>query len=289
MRPNETLEEYDERMARDAERDWNARTGHGRATGREIVVQGTYTQPPAQAELVHPLERTPADFKKALAVRGENRTTLVQWLRDALKPGLDYGKIHYVKKSVCNRGSACPDPCHFTKDTLFRPGAEKICGMLGVTPTYPNLTEYERAAIEGRDIKAIILRCSLTAVNGQVVGEGVGARSLSQDYGDLNKALKMAKKSAHIDATLAMAGLSEIFSHPDVPPTGGAGEPEEEDPAVVPGGRFKGQPWSAVSDIYLAGLVASAKAGARLKTLAAAEIKRREAQTEDFHDDEIPF
>jgi hypothetical protein len=44
------------------------------------------------------------------------------------------------------------------------------------------------------------------------VAEGVGARSLAQDYGDVNKALKMAEKSAHIDATLRLAGLSEVFT-----------------------------------------------------------------------------
>ena len=38
------------------------------------------------------------------------------------------------------------------------------------------------------------------------------ARSLAQDQGDLNKCLKMAEKSAHIDATLRMGGLSEVFT-----------------------------------------------------------------------------
>src|SRR5690606_16916369 len=46
----------------------------------------------------------------------------------------------------------------------------------------------------------------------RTVAEGIGARSVQQDSGDLNKALKMAGKSAHIDATLRMAGLSEVFT-----------------------------------------------------------------------------
>ena len=46
----------------------------------------------------------------------------------------------------------------------------------------------------------------------RLVADGVGARSLKQDYGDINKSLKMAEKSAHIDATLRMAGLSEVFT-----------------------------------------------------------------------------
>ncbi len=48
--------------------------------------------------------------------------------------------------------------------------------------------------------------------HGRVVAEGVGARSLNQDYGDINKSLKMVEKSAHIDATLRLAGLSEVFT-----------------------------------------------------------------------------
>jgi len=35
---------------------------------------------------------------------------------------------------------------------------------------------------------------------------------LKQDFGDTNKALKMASKSAFIDATLKLAGLSDIFT-----------------------------------------------------------------------------
>ena len=46
----------------------------------------------------------------------------------------------------------------------------------------------------------------------RIIADGVGARLLSQDNGDINKSLKMAEKSAHIDATLRMAGLSEVFT-----------------------------------------------------------------------------
>jgi hypothetical protein len=69
------------------------------------------------------------------------------------------------------------------------------------------------------------------SADGTVVADGIGARSAEQDYGDLNKALKMACKSAHIDATLRMAGLSEIFTQDleDMPPenVGGESQPEQ--------------------------------------------------------------
>jgi len=46
-----------------------------------------------------------------------------------------------------------------------------------------------------------------------MAAEGTGARTVDkQDYGDINKSLKMAEKSAHIDATLRVAGLSELFT-----------------------------------------------------------------------------
>ena len=45
-----------------------------------------------------------------------------------------------------------------------------------------------------------------------MAAEGTGARRVDQDRGDINKSLKMAEKSAHIDATLRVAGLSELFT-----------------------------------------------------------------------------
>ena len=84
--------------------------------------------------------------------------------------------------------------------------------MLGVTVRYPTLQDYERAALTGAQLSQIIIRCEIVDASGRVVADGVGARIIAQDNGDINKALKMAEKSAHIDATLRMAGLSEVFT-----------------------------------------------------------------------------
>lgn len=157
-------------------------------------------------------DRNAADFRGALAQRGENRKTLIAWVREALVEGTDFGRIHVVKRDKCNLGKACKNESHFSKPVLFKPGSEKICGMLGVTPSFPNLHEYEQMVIEGREIVHIILRCHILSAGGVVVSDGIGARSLINDNGDLNKSLKMACKSAVIDATLRMAGLSEIFT-----------------------------------------------------------------------------
>jgi hypothetical protein len=164
-----------------------------------------------------PFDGNVAEFKGALIRRGENRLALIQWVRSSLVDGTDFGRIHTKKKSECqHRGPpVCnveKEPYHWSKNTLFKPGAEKICGMLGVTATFPTIKDYEQAALGGVPIESIILRCHLLSADGSIIADGIGARSVAQDYGNLNTALKMACKSAHIDATLRMAGLSEIFT-----------------------------------------------------------------------------
>lgn len=171
------------------------------------VIEHESPSQPLAPRSANPMDAQPAEFRQALARRGDNRKALIEWIRGALVDGTDYGAIQRRNGSM-------------TKPSLRKPGAEKICGMLGVTATFPTLKDYEAAALDGREIHSIILRCHILSADGQIVADGVGARSADQDSGDLNKALKMALKSAHIDATLRMAGLSEIFTQDieDMPP-----------------------------------------------------------------------
>ena len=149
--------------------------------------------------VMNPLDLIPAQFRAGLDRRKENRNTLMEWIRSALVEGRDYG-------SIMIRGQK-------SKPSLLKPGAEKIAGMLGLIPKFPNLHEYEQSVLSGNIIDAIILKCELQNQSGEVIGVGVGARYVEkQDNGDLNKALKMASKSAMIDATLRCAGISEIFT-----------------------------------------------------------------------------
>ena len=188
------------------------------ATTGEIM---PFPEPQTQAQPL-PSNATPLDlpaeqFSAALERRKQNRAALLNWVRSVLVEGTDYGRIHIVSKSKCqlaNQGRVndCTDPAHWSKPSLFKPGAEKICGMLGVAPKFPTLPEYESACLQGRDIKQVIIRCEIEDAQGRIVAHGIGARSLLQDSGDLNKTLKMAEKSSQIDATLRMAGLSEVFT-----------------------------------------------------------------------------
>ena len=175
---------------------------------------------PNQDLMLTPYDAELDQFSTSLVRRNANRCKLLIWIRENLVDTVDFGKIHVMGKSKCNQGKLCKVESHYSKPILFKPGAEKICGMLGVIPRYPNLQEYERVAMQGIELKNVVLHCQLQTPSGMVLADGIGARSLQQDFGDLNKSLKMAEKSAHIDATLRLAGLSELFTQDldDSPP-----------------------------------------------------------------------
>ena len=145
-----------------------------------------------------PFDVDPAQFRAGLERRKENRTALMGWVRDALVDGVDYGTIKFGGRE--------------SKPSLWKPGAEKIAGMLNLTASFPNLTRYEDMAIEGKDIDTVILRCEIRNGSGHTIAEGIGSRSVKAEKGDLNKTLKMAAKSAFIDGILRAGGLSEIFT-----------------------------------------------------------------------------
>jgi len=203
-----------------------------------------------QAVAASPLDLPAEVFRAGLDRRRENRAALMEWVRAALVEGVDYGRIQ------TRRGPSKP--------SLWKPGAEKICGMLGVTVHFPTLHDYEQAALHGVELKQVIMRCEIRDASGHVVADGIGARSLKQDYGDINKALKMAEKSAHIDATLRMAGLSEVFT-------------QDLEDMITPAGKpaHSSHPSPQAGDPNGSGPVPSGKNGT---TISEARRKRLEAR-----------
>ncbi len=156
------------------------------------------------------MDREPAALTIALERRKENRQILLDWIKEALVEDTDFGRIHFVKKESCPDGPRCTNPYHWSKPSLWKAGAEKIAGMLGFRPHWPELADELAHVKAGATV--IGLRCQLLDQHGCVVSEGIGARGLAEDYQDVNKALKMAKKSGLIDAVLNAGGLSEVFT-----------------------------------------------------------------------------
>lgn len=151
---------------------------------------------PAPIASANPFDHV--NFESTIERRHDNRLTLLHWIKGNLVEGVDFGIIPSKKGA----GKKC----------LFKSGAEKICVLLGLTPTFPAFKDYEQAALTNQKLELIILRCELFSETGVVVASGIGARAIKDDFGNVNKSLKMAAKSAAILATLSVAGLSEVFT-----------------------------------------------------------------------------
>ena len=139
---------------------------------------------------------------------------MIQWIKQNLEPDIHYGRVHIAQNCPLTKVGAtylCRDFSHFSGLTLWKAGAEKIIAAMGLTAHFPNVHQYEEVCLRGLDIKQILLKCELKTHGGRVVAEGAGARHLRQDSWNLNTSIKMAQKSAMIDATIRVAGLTGVF------------------------------------------------------------------------------
>jgi hypothetical protein len=159
---------------------------------------------------------------EALAAQLENfskaRGLFVDWIFNQLVGGVDFLLIHR-KVGPRNAKTPCPNasdakgplcPTCGGKATLAKPGSEKICGLLQLRPRFKR--DVDTWEMLGGEAGLVTFICELVTPTGVVVAEGRGARHRDNDYGDCNKAIKMATKSAQTDAVLRCAGLSEILT-----------------------------------------------------------------------------
>jgi hypothetical protein len=143
---------------------------------------------------------------------------LVDWITSQLVPGIDFLLIHKKvgprgqKRDCSQAGNMVDRMCAECggKSTLAKPGSEKICGLLQLRPRFRR--DIENWEMLGSEPGVIALICELVTASGDVVAEGRGGRHRDQDFGDINRSLKMCQKSAQTDAVLRLAGLSEIFT-----------------------------------------------------------------------------
>lgn len=256
---------------------------------------------PAPIQIGSAFDIDPEAFMAGLDRRAQNREALMTWIKNGLKEGRDWGKIHVVKRDKCDRGQYCDNPYHFSKPSLWKSGAESICGMLGLRSTWPNLEDTMKRMEDGK--ADIVLKCHLLAADGSIISEGIGARNLGQDGGDINKALKMAKKSSLIDAALNL-GLSEIFTQDidDMDPErlaevgdpynaaqergdnffeGNVGKPVATHCPIGAGKGFKGKPWAEVDDGFLNWIVNNIDDKPDIVAAAQKEIEGRSLESQE--------
>jgi hypothetical protein len=186
----------------------------------ELPLPATVTFPePTPAPVLDDLVlHDPTALAAQLASYDQSRDLLVAWLKSKLKPGVDWMVIHRRlgrgpnKQDCPNKADISSEGCGAcgAKPTLCKPGSEKLCGLLQLRPRFKR--DIESWEMLGGEPGLVTLVCELTTAAGVVVAEGRGARHRDQDFGDANKTLKMAAKSAQTDAVLRCAGLSEVFT-----------------------------------------------------------------------------
>jgi hypothetical protein len=96
------------------------------------------------------------------------------------------------------------------KKSLGKGGAEKIASIFGWSATF--LMDSEAITMLGEETKGLVaFKCTLNKGK-KFVGEGRGVALLAKNAGDPNKTVKMAQKSAYIDAVIRASGMSDFFT-----------------------------------------------------------------------------
>ena len=107
---------------------------------------------------------------------------------------------------------------------LSKGGAERLANIYGLVATFERDTE---TLLSFSDLKNLVaFRCVLRRPEGSLSGEGRGSALLSKNENDPNKTIKMATKSAYVDAVIRSTGLSSWFSQ-DLEDLGGPVQTEE--------------------------------------------------------------
>jgi hypothetical protein len=184
--------------------------------------QQTKELAPVEVQTLAPGLETKEAMSAALDQFFEVRKIFVDRIMSEFIPGVDFQCIHrkvgpkgnkrYCPNSRNLEMKKCPE-CG-AKATLVKPGAEKAHKIHKSTPSWEPAPEM-KLMMFGEEPGAIVMKCIITSnVNGEILAEGYGARSAKDEYGntDINKAIKMCKKSALIDAALGLGGMSEMFT-----------------------------------------------------------------------------
>lgn len=95
------------------------------------------------------------------------------------------------------------------RKSMAKGGAEKLAGIFGWTAMF----EKDKDVMEAfTDVKGVIAFVCKLSKGGELVGEGRGASTLQKNQGDPNKTIKMAQKSAFVDAVIRTSGLSDFYT-----------------------------------------------------------------------------
>lgn len=168
----------------------------------------------------------PEQMERAVGEYADRRKTFRDLIKAMLIPGIHFGyppgceprtkeingKTHVgVWNGKKKEMQWYPPEQWQAKPSLYKAGADFVCDFMGVIDEYKtDMLAWEQL---GKPKDTFVMVCTLTSrATGQKIGEGMGARHVGQKGGDVNNAIKMAKKCAKVDAVLNGYGLADLFT-----------------------------------------------------------------------------
>lgn len=163
----------------------------------------------------------------ALVEYGKRREKFRDWLRKQLVEGVHFGTPPGCEPKVNEKGEIgiwtkgkdgerggykwYPKEQWTPKPSFYKAGADFVCELMNVRDEYTaDMAAWEQL---GKPANTFVFTCKLISrATGEVLGEGRGVRRVGQKGGDENNAIKMAKKSAKVDAVLNAYGLADLFT-----------------------------------------------------------------------------
>jgi len=163
------------------------------------------------------------DMQAALSEYAARRVAFRDWLLSNMIEGIHYGYPPGCEPKLDDSGNVgvwdsrksqykwYPKTQWTAKKCLYKAGADFICDLMGIRDEYH--ADMEAHAQIGSPTDTFVFSCKLISrSNGELIGEGRGVRKIGQKGGDANNAIKMAKKSAKVDAVLSAYGLADLFT-----------------------------------------------------------------------------
>lgn len=207
-----------------------------------------------------------------LAEYWDRRTNFREWLRSKLIEG-----VHFGYPPGCQPRQGIPEKQWTAKPSLYKSGAEFVCNLLDLRAEY----EADVAAWQqmGSKAEVFVFACRLFPRGcAEFVGEGRGVCYVGYKKMDANAVIKMAKKSALVDAVLSAYGLSDLFTQDteefDPPPEHDNPAADPDAPKAKPRGERKPQDaphFRRASNLYVEWVSVRNSEGANFADKAAAK------------------